>query len=282
MSTRRSWHILNRELHFEEPMIMGILNVTPDSFSDGGQYALTDHAIKQAENMLEGGAHIIDIGGESTRPGAKAVDPETELARVLPVIHALRDQTDALISIDTRKSLVASRAIDAGADIVNDVSGGTFDSMMFPLIAASGAGYILMHMQGLPESMQNDPGYANLFVEINEYFASRLSEARRSGIDEQRIVLDPGIGFGKTLEHNLMIMANMNVFSGHKRPLLLGASRKSFIGMIDQSNVSSRIGGSLAAVLATVTQRVEIYRVHDVAETVQALHIFNAIQSHSV
>lgn len=260
---------------------MGILNVTPDSFSDGGKFLAPETAIEQAHHMLAAGADIIDIGGESSRPGAGRVPEAEELDRVLPVIQTLAMENHGLISIDTRKSGVARLALEAGAHIINDVSGGTADPAMLPLLAASGAGYVLMHMQGDPETMQNRPSYADVIIEVKAFFSERIMSARKFGVRDEQIVLDPGIGFGKTLEHNLKLMANMGSMAELGRPLLLGASRKSFIGRIDGSEAHNRLGGSLAAVLAGLLQKVAVFRVHDVTETVQAIDIFTAIQSHS-
>jgi dihydropteroate synthase len=281
MKAHRTWKFLDREFHFEKPMVMGILNVTPDSFSDGGTYSEVDSALNRAMAMVAQGATIIDIGGESTRPGSSTVSADEELSRVLPIISALRSQTDALISIDTRKANVAREAIAAGVAIVNDISAGNHDPDMLPLVANSGVGYIMMHMQGTPLSMQLNPRYEDLLSEVHEFFEVRIADAVQAGISKDQIILDPGIGFGKTLEHNLVLLSNMNALRCHDRPLLLGASRKSFIAMLDNSDVENRLGGSLAAVLSATQQGVEMYRVHDVAETVQAIHIFTAIQGHS-
>ena len=275
------WLIKGQELHLDTPLIMGILNVTPDSFSDGGQFIDPSKAVSRAREMLAQGADIIDVGGESTRPGSLPVESMEELSRVVPVISKLASQTDAIISIDTQKSKVAKAALDAGAHIVNDVSAGESDSEMFNLVAESEAGYILMHMQGSPETMQDAPIYSEVLTVVKEYFMERLQVAGQAGIDIKQIVLDPGIGFGKTLSDNLRLMGNIGSIGNLMRPLLLGASRKSFIGMIDNSAVDKRIGGSLAAVLSAYQQGVRLFRVHDVSETRQVLDIFTAIQKHS-
>ena len=275
------WLIKGQELHLDTPLIMGILNVTPDSFSDGGQFIDPSKAVSRAREMLAQGADIIDVGGESTRPGSLPVESMEEISRVVPVISKLASQTDAIISIDTQKSKVAKAALDAGAHIVNDVSAGESDSEMFNLVAESEAGYILMHMQGKPETMQDAPIYSEVLTVVKEYFMERLQVAGQAGIDIKQIVLDPGIGFGKTLSDNLRLMGNIGSIGNLMRPLLLGASRKSFIGMIDNSAVDKRIGGSLAAVLSAYQQGVRLFRVHDVSETRQVLDIFTAIQKHS-
>jgi len=281
MSGKR-WLIKGQEYHFDKPMLMGILNVTPDSFSDGGKYSEQDSAVHHALQLIEQGSDIIDVGGESSRPGSAPVDVLTEIARVIPVIKAISKKCDTLISIDTQKSEVARAALVAGASIINDVSGGLNDPDMFPLLAESGAGYIMMHMQGIPKTMQNAPQYDNVLNDILNFFKTRLEIARSHFVIESQIVLDPGIGFGKLLDDNLHILANISTLHDLGLPLLLGASRKSFIGMLDGSDVGDRLGGSLAAVIATHEQNVEIFRVHDVHETRQLLELFTAIQKHSV
>ncbi|MCF7808542.1 MAG: dihydropteroate synthase [Candidatus Marinimicrobia bacterium] len=274
------WLIKGEAKQFKIPMIMGILNITPDSFSDGGQYASPDLAIDHAMDMVEQGADIIDIGGESTRPGAPPVTEEEELDRVIPIIRNLSSKSEVLISVDTQKSGVARAALESGAHIINDVSAGIADEAMLSTVAETGAVYVMMHMQGTPQTMQDAPVYENVITEIKEYFKNRIQEAERQGVKISNIVLDPGIGFGKQLDHNLKIIAQMKAFCALGHPILLGASRKSFIGSIDGSEVAARMGGSLAAVLAAFQQGVQIFRVHDVHETRQALHIFTAIQSH--
>ena len=277
----QKWLIKGQELHVDTPLIVGILNVTPDSFSDGGKFIDPSKATKRALEMLEQGATIIDIGGESTRPGSQPVSTEAELSRVVPIVEALADQSEALISIDTQKVAVAEAALDAGAHIINDISGGRNESGMFDLVRDSGAGYILMHMQGQPETMQDAPVYSHVLDDLEVYFTERMHSAFNSGIDIDQIVLDPGIGFGKSLSDNLSLMGNMGRLGELGRPLLLGASRKSFIGMVDHSSIDTRLGGSLAAVISAYLQGVKLFRVHDVSETRQVLDIFTAIQKHS-
>ncbi len=276
------WSIKNKEYHFSKPLIMGILNVTPDSFSDGGKYFTSQDAVEKGLSLIDHGADIIDIGGESTRPGAKPVPFLEEMSRVVPIIESLAAQTDSIISIDTQKFEVAQAAVKAGAQIVNDISAGKHDERMLPFIAQSQVGYVMMHMQGIPATMQEYPEYNHVISEIQQFFMERLEAAKSAGIPGSRIVLDPGIGFGKRLEDNLNILANIGHLHTCNRPLLLGASRKSFIGMLDASDPDRRIGGSLAAVIASYIQDVYIFRVHDVAETLQLLDIFTAIQKHSV
>lgn len=275
------WSIKAKKINIQSPLIMGILNVTPDSFSDGGKYNDSDKAIKQAQLLKIAGADIIDIGGESTRPGAQSITAEDELDRVIPIISEISSLEDILISIDTQKSIIAREALNHGAHIVNDISAGTYDSGMFKLIADSQAGYVMMHMQGRPETMQKSPSYDNIILEIKEFFAGRIEAASQAGIIPDQITLDPGIGFGKTLRDNLELLANLETLHSFNRPIVLGASRKSYIGMIDESEATDRLGGSLATVISSYLQGVQIYRVHDVRETRQALDIFSAIQKHS-
>lgn len=274
------WLINNSVKTFEIPMIMGILNITPDSFSDGGQFNSFTTGVDRAMQMVQQGADIIDVGGESTRPGAPAVGVNEELDRVIPIIEAISSRSDVLISIDTQKSVVAMAAMEKGAHLINDVSAGTADEKMLSVVAETGAVYAMMHMRGTPENMQDDPRYENVIHEIVEYFKKRLYHADAQGISKDKIILDPGVGFGKRLEDNLELLAKVHVFHELGCPLMIGASRKSFIGNIDGSEVDDRMGGSLAAVLNTYQLGVQIFRVHDVQETRQALNIFTAIQNH--
>ena len=262
--------------------IMGILNVTPDSFSDGGRNADLEQAVKAALRLIEEGADIIDIGGESTRPGALEVDIKEEIRRTVPVIAALRDATrdyaqDPVISIDTRKPDVAEAAILAGADIWNDVSALTFSPKSENLAAELGCPVIIMHAQGSPETMQDNPQYGDAVFEVKDYLAKRLDALEFAGVDRANITIDPGIGFGKRQEDNLMIFNSLAEFKSLGCPILMGASRKSFIGRIDGSTADRRLAGSLAAALWSVQAGADILRVHDVAETVQALRVWDAI-----
>ena len=263
---------------------MGILNVTPDSFSDGGQFDSYDVAVKQALSLLDQGADIIDIGGESTRPGAQAVSTQEEVRRTVPVIMALREATrdfqqDPVISIDTRKPEVAEAAVLAGADIWNDVSGLTFDARSEAVAAELACPLILMHAQGAPETMQDNPHYENTVFDIKDWLAKRLDACEFAGIERGMITLDPGLGFGKRQEDNLAILNRLEDFKALGCPLLMGASRKSFISRIDGSAVDDRLGGSLAAALWSAANGADILRVHDVSETLQALKIWAAIQN---
>jgi dihydropteroate synthase len=267
-------------LSMDRPRLMGILNVTPDSFSDGGRFLGAEAAVVQATTMAKG-AEIIDIGGESTRPGAVEVPVDEEIARTSPVIAALRSaRLDAPISIDTRKAPVAVAALEAGAIIVNDVSAFDFDPALGPLVARSSVPVVLMHAQGVPASMQDDPRYADVLLDVYDALASRLARAEALGIDRARIVLDPGIGFGKTLAHNLTLLRGVSLFHGLGCPILLGTSRKRFIGTIGQAvEPQDRAPGSIATALAGVAQGVQIVRVHDVPETRQALRLWQALNT---
>jgi dihydropteroate synthase len=267
-------------LALNRPRLMGILNVTPDSFSDGGRYLAADAAVAQAR-VLATGAEIIDIGGESTRPGAAEVPVEEEISRTVPVITALRASgLQVPVSIDTRKAAVAGAALRAGADVVNDVSAFAFDPDLGPLVARTGAPVVLMHAQGLPATMQDDPRYGDALLDVYDALAARLAKAEALGIDRSRIALDPGIGFGKTLEHNLALLRGLSLFHGLGCPILLGTSRKRFIGAVGRADkAEARLPGSIAAALAGVAQGVQITRVHDVAETRQALRLWQALNT---
>ncbi|HCW77448.1 MAG TPA: dihydropteroate synthase [Candidatus Marinimicrobia bacterium] len=258
---------------------MGILNVTPDSFSDGGQFINTEIAIEYARQMVADGARIIDIGGESTRPGSMRIDQNTELDRVIPVIEVVSKWEDVLVSVDTYKSQVAAAAIEAGAHIVNDISGGRLDPNMLSLIAGSGSGFVMMHMQGLPETMQQNPVYDDVINAIYVYFQEGIKNAVSAGVKIDQIILDPGIGFGKTLEHNLTIIKRLNEFESLGRPLLMGVSRKSFIDKISPATVQQRLPGSLVAGMKSIDTGARILRVHDVAETMQALKIYEHLRA---
>jgi dihydropteroate synthase len=269
-----------RQIHLTRPVIMGILNVTPDSFSDGGNFATVESAVARALEMISQGAAIIDIGGESSRPGAEPVSAETEIQRVAPVIEAIRRRSEIPISIDTYHSVTTKAALDAGADIVNDISALRFDPRMANLVATTGAPLIMMHMLGEPRTMQANPKYTDCVGEINQFFEERIARAVGAGIARDKLILDPGIGFGKRLEDNLDILKRLVEFKKHGLPLLVGASRKSFIATIDSNApAESRLGGSIAAAVIAVMHGANILRVHDVAETVQAVRMIAAVQS---
>lgn len=264
--------------HIMAPKIMGIINVTPDSFSDGGRFDGPQDAIDYGLRLVEDGADSLDIGGESTRPGAEAVSTEEELRRVMPVIEGLAGKTKAALSIDTRKSEVARAAVAAGAVIWNDVSALTYDDASVATAAALDCDIVLMHAQGLPHTMQQDPSYTDVVHEVLGFLAARIELCAAAGIDRVRLIVDPGIGFGKSADHNLALIANLEKFQRLGCPVLLGASRKRFISALDrQGPADQRLGGSLAAVLAGFARGVRIFRVHDVAETRQALKIAQGI-----
>jgi len=259
-------------------MIMGILNVTPDSFSDGGAYTLVDAAVDHALRMIDEGASIIDIGGESTRPGALKVDIEEELERTIPVIETLRKKTDVLVSIDTSKAEVARRALVAGADIVNDVTGLTGDEEVLEVCVQSGAGVVVMHMQGNPRNMQNAPAYDSVVDEVRDYFEERYQTLTAAGVDPLAICFDPGIGFGKTLEHNKALLKALGHLSVHDCPLMLGVSRKSMIGAIlDEEDPLQREWGTVALTAYGRKLGAQIHRVHAVKGNSEALRMIEAI-----
>ena len=254
---------------------MGILNVTPDSFSDGGRYQDLKSAVARARQMAAEGADIIDIGGESSRPGAPAVSAAEELQRVLPVIEQL---TDLRLSVDTTKAVVAERALAAGAQIINDISALRQDAAMLPVIRDSGAGVVLMHMQGTPTIMQQNPQYTDAVREVREFLAERLEFAMAGGVKNSQIAVDPGLGFGKTVEHNRQLLARLEQFATLGCPLLIGASRKSFIGQLLSRAAPERLPGSLAAAAWAVLQGAKIIRVHDVAATVDVVRMLAVLR----
>jgi dihydropteroate synthase len=262
----------------ERSLIMGILNVTPDSFSDGNRFFTLDDALTQARKLIADGADIIDIGGESTRPGADKVTVDEERDRVLPVIRVLRREFPEMpISIDTYKAEIAAAAMAAGADLINDISGFNFDPEMTGVAAETKAYCCLMHIQGTPAAMQQNPVYEDLFAEISAYFEKSIARAQATGVEREKIILDPGIGFGKTLEHNLLILKYLAEFTGFGLPLMLGTSRKSFISKLTGAEVDERLPASLATIAQGLTNGANIVRVHDVAATRQVLTVIDAI-----
>jgi dihydropteroate synthase len=264
-------------LALDRPRIMGIVNVTPDSFSDGGLHASTQAAIAHGLKLSEEGADILDIGGESTRPGADYVPVEQELARVIPVIEGLRARTEVLISIDTRKAEVMRQAAAAGADILNDVSALTHEAESLHVAAESGLPVILMHAQGDPRTMNDNPQYSDVALDVFDYLEQRIAACEAAGIPRAKIVADPGIGFGKHLHHNVAVMASLSLYHALGVPVLLGASRKKLIDHIsDAPSPRDRLPGSIAAALAGVAQGMQIIRAHDVAATRQALNVWRA------
>ncbi len=259
---------------------MGVLNVTPDSFSDGGRWVSVDAAVTRALEMVAQGADIIDVGGESSRPGADPVSPEEEQHRVLPVLENLRQKSNVPISVDTCKASVARAALDAGADIVNDISALRQDSSMTDLLQRTKGPVVLMHMKGEPNSMQVNPTYQDCVREVTSFFEERLKYCESVGIERSRLIIDPGLGFGKRLQDNLDLLKQLSHFRGFGLPILVGASRKSFIAMVHRTGGSAegRLGGSIAAALSALQRGANIVRVHDVAETAEALAIMCALQ----
>ena len=273
-----------RQFEFEfprSPMLMGIVNVTPDSFSDGGKFFDPQVAVSHALQLVSEGADIIDVGGESTRPNAVPVSEEEELCRVLPVIRELASRGFPVpISIDTMKSDVAQAAIQAGASIINDVGANREDAAMWELTRETGVAYVLMHMQGTPQTMQRDPKYNDVVRDVGRFYDERLSRLTQCGVSPEQVILDPGIGFGKTLEHNLELLAGLRHFTTYQRPVLVGASRKAFIGHVTEAkDIAERLPGSLACAMAAVQAGAQIIRTHDIAPTRRALQMMQAIQA---
>lgn len=275
-----AWRVGNTLLQRHElPLLMGILNVTPDSFSDGGEYAVVESAVSHGMDLVEAGADIIDVGGESTRPGADPVSLEEELRRTIPVVEAIAADTKTPISIDTTKAEVARQALAAGATIVNDISGMTFDPQMLAVCAEQGAAVCAMHIVGTPQTMQSDPTYDDVVGEVTEFLQQRLNAAAQAGIPQERICLDPGIGFGKTAEHNLLLMkAVRRMREQLQRPLLIGHSRKRFLAKLLGRPLEERLAGTTGVSIALAENGADILRVHDVQATRDALVAWNAVR----
>ena len=259
------------------PLVMGIVNVTPDSFSDGGSFLATDSAVEHALKLGEDGADILDIGGESTRPGSEPVSLDEELRRVVGVISKLRSQTDRLISIDTTKAEVARQSLLAGADIVNDISGLTFEPEIIDVCGEFNCGVICMHILGTPQTMQNEPVYGDVVSEVREFLSARLTHLESRGIARERVVTDPGIGFGKTAQHNVELLSNIADLRSLGRPVLIGHSRKRFLSKVLGRAVEERLAGTIGVAIAAASQSADILRVHDVRETKDALLAWHAI-----
>ena len=271
------WRLRTRELRFGKmPLVMGIVNVTPDSFSDGGRFIEPHIAVEQARRLVADGADLLDIGGESTRPYATPISADEELRRVLPVVEALAAELTVPISIDTSKAVVARAALTAGVEIINDVTGLTADPAMIPLAAASGAGVCAMHMQGTPQTMQDAPKYGDVVAEIRQFLAARREMLVEAGIAPEKICLDPGIGFGKTHQHNLTLMANCWQFHALGCPLLVGHSRKGFLAKVIGDSNADRTAATVGSAISLATQGVQIVRVHDVRPVKEALLGFAA------
>ncbi len=269
-------------LPMTEPQIMGIVNVTPDSFSDGGQFLASDAAIAHGQQLQRDDASMLDIGGESTRPGAEPVSDDQEIERVVPVLKGLKGlaNVNAILSIDTRKPSVMKHAAAAGAGFINDVTALTFSPDSLTTAAKTGLPICLMHSQGTPQTMQNNPQYDEVVLDVYDYLSDRIAACLQAGIDKNRIIIDPGIGFGKAVRHNLALIDEVAMFHGLGVPILLGASRKSFIGaVVGDKDANKRLPGSLAAALNGLQSGVQILRVHDVGETVQAVQIWQASEN---
>ncbi len=268
------------EFVFPRPaLVMGVVNVTPDSFSDGGEHATTEAAIEHGIRLVENGAEILDVGGESTRPSAGPVSEKEELSRVLPVIEGLAKKITVPISVDTTKPGVAWAAVEAGATIINDIAASRTNESMWRVPAETGAAYVVMHMHGSPETMQKNPTYKRVAAEVGVFFGERMQALSNAGVKPEQIILDVGIGFGKALEHNLQLLAELRSFTRWQRPLLVGVSRKSFIGRLVGAEVTERLPGSLAGACWAVSAGANILRVHDVAATRQAIKMTEAIMA---
>ncbi len=277
-SRQKLWRCRDHTLNLSNrTLIMGILNVTPDSFSDGGRFVTVDSAVQRALQMQEEGADIIDVGGESTRPGSQPVSEEAERNRVVPVIRRLARELDIPISIDTYKSRVADAALHAGASIINDISGCRFDAHMPRIAASHQAGLVLMHIKGEPKNMQVNPHYDDLMQEIMDYLQQSINTAASGGVDTSHIVIDPGIGFGKRLQDNFQILNELRTFQKLQRPILVGPSRKSFIGAVLDLPAEERLEGSIAAVTASIMNGADLVRVHDVEKIRRGVEIADAI-----
>ncbi len=272
-------YLKNRFIEKNEPLVMGILNVTPDSFSDGGRFFKAGAAIQHARDMVAAGADIIDVGGESTRPGAGQLSAEEEIDRILPIIEKIKEDLGVLVSIDTTKADVARLAVEeGGADLVNDISALQFNEQMAATVAELNVPVVLMHIKGTPENMQNDPFYSDVIGELSEYFQQRINFALSHGIKKEKIILDPGIGFGKRLEDNIAIIKNLKIFAEFELPILIGVSRKSFLGLLSGEKVPERRGAeTIAASLCAARNGAAILRVHDVSAMVQALKVWHKL-----
>ncbi|HOW96459.1 MAG TPA: dihydropteroate synthase [Kiritimatiellia bacterium] len=276
------WTARRRRLELgRRTLVMGVLNVTPDSFSDGGRFLDPARALEQARRMIAGGADLLDVGGESTRPGAAPVPGDEEIRRVLPVIEAIRAESDIPISVDTAKAAVAARALEAGADVINDVTALAADPAMPAVAARYGAGVILMHMQGTPRTMQADPRYADVVREVRDYLAGRIAALAAQGLAPETLAVDPGIGFGKTLEHNVALLHDLDTLAGLGRPVVVGLSRKSFLGRITGREAGERLAGGLGAAAWAIARGAHVIRAHDVKETCDMVRVVDMLRKES-
>lgn len=280
MRARKDWFLAGgREIRYSRPLVMGIVNVTPDSFYDGGRYNLPEQAVARALELVDQGADILDVGAESTRPGACPVSQEEELARLIPVVAELAQRVTVPISVDTRKASVAQAALDVGACIVNDVSALQWDQAMASVVARSGAAVVLMHMRGTPQTMQQAPRYDDVVKEVATFFHERIQAAGEAGISKTHIILDPGIGFGKLLEHNLKLLDRLSDLTNMSCPVLVGLSRKAFIGQLLDRPAEHREWGTAAAVALAVDRGAAILRVHDVAMMAEVVKVAAAVRA---
>jgi dihydropteroate synthase len=268
-----------KRIQQQSPLVMGILNVTPDSFSDGGKFSQPDAALKQVEEMIEHGVDIIDIGGESTRPGAELVSADVEISRVIPLLSAIKKRFNVLVSVDTNKAVVMQQAIDAGADMINDVMALQNDGAL-EVMANTHLPICLMHMQGLPSTMQQNPQYQQVTQDIIHFIQQRIAACEQAGIARERLIIDPGFGFGKTLEQNYQLLAELECFKSLNLPVLVGLSRKSMIGNLLDRAVDERLAGSLACAVIAAQKGAHIIRVHDVKETADAINIVKKVQQY--
>lgn len=274
------WQCRDRTLILgAQPLIMGVLNVTPDSFSDGGRYFDPAHAVARGCALAEEGAALLDIGGESSRPGAAPVPVEEELRRVVPVVRALAGRTEVLLSVDTTKAAVAQAALEAGAHIINDITALTGDPAMVEVARSSGAGVVLMHMRGTPRTMQADPQYDDVVAEVTRYLGERVARLTEAGLRRESLVVDPGIGFGKSVEHNTALLAGLGALRELGRPILIGVSRKSFLGKLTGRDVADRLLPSLVAMALALRAGAHIARVHDVKESCEVAHLVGILKA---
>jgi dihydropteroate synthase len=276
------WRARQHLFQFPRPvLVMGVLNVTPDSFSDGGRFLDPEAAVAHALELVEQGAEILDVGGESTRPHAEPVDEAEELRRVMPVLERLAARVSVPLSIDTRKPAVARAALQAGAAIVNDIAANRADDAMARVVAEAGAGYVCVHMQGTPQTMQQNPTYSDVVNDVGDFFEDRLERLRQAGVAPDQVALDVGIGFGKTVAHNLELLAGLEHFGRLERPLMVGVSRKSFLGALLGVDVDRRLPASLACAAWVTAAGAQMVRTHDVAETLQAVRMIEALLPHA-